>query len=210
LHERAAEVARLAQQSNLLALNAAIEAARAGELGRGFAVVAKEFRMLSNQSGETGRRIAEKVRLISAAIIDTSSVVRESVAAEDHSLDCARHSIDRVLTDFRGITEAFQRSCDLLHGESLGIQSEVNQALVQLQFQDRVSQILGQVFSTIERLPAVLQETQQIFARSGVLEAHDPQQMLDEMKANYVMADQHAIHAGGKADHNDSAEISFF
>jgi methyl-accepting chemotaxis protein len=86
------DVARIAQQTNLLALNAAIEAARAGDLGRGFAVVAKEFRMLSNQSGETGRKIAEKVKLISAAIVDTCTVVREAVVAEDNSLaGCAQH-----------------------------------------------------------------------------------------------------------------------
>ena len=68
LQAMATDVDRIAQQTNLLALNAAIEAARAGEMGRGFAVVAKEFRMLSNQSGETGRRIAEKVAVISTAI----------------------------------------------------------------------------------------------------------------------------------------------
>lgn len=211
LQDMASDVARIAQQTNLLALNAAIEAARAGDLGRGFAVVAKEFRMLSNQSGDTGRKIAEKVKVISAAIVDTCTVVRESVVAEDSSLETAHATIDRVVSDFRGITEAFQRSRDLLHGESVSIQSEVNQALVQMQFQDRVSQILTQVMKNIERLPAVMQETQQDFAATGVLQAHDPHGMLDEMKKTYVMADQHVIHEGGKVVQNsNSTDISFF
>jgi methyl-accepting chemotaxis protein len=211
LQDMASDVARIAQQTNLLALNAAIEAARAGELGRGFAVVAKEFRMLSNQSGDTGRKIAEKVKVISAAIVDTCTVVRESVVAEDSSLETAHATVDRVVSDFRGITEAFQRSRDLLQGESVSIQSEVNQALVQMQFQDRVSQILSQVIKNIARLPTVLQETQQAFARSGVLQAHNPQDMLDEMKKTYVMADQHVIHEGGKvAQSSNNTDISFF
>ena len=211
LQDMASDVARIAQQTNLLALNAAIEAARAGDLGRGFAVVAKEFRMLSNQSGETGRKIAEKVKVISAAIVDTCTVVRESVVAEGSSLESAHATINRVVADFRGITEAFQRSRDLLQGESLSIQSEVNQALVQMQFQDRVSQILTQVIKNIERLPAVMQETQQAYAETGVLEAHDLQDMLNEMKKTYVMADQHVIHEGGKvAQSGGTTDISFF
>jgi len=210
LHEMASDVARIAQQTNLLALNAAIEAARAGDLGRGFAVVAKEFRMLSNQSGETGRKIAEKVKIISAAIVETCTVVRESVVAEDNSIEAAQVTIDRVVTDFKGITEAFQRSRDLLHGESLSIQAEVNEALVQMQFQDRVSQILTQVIKNIERLPVALQDQQQAYAQTGVLQAHDPQDMLAEMKKTYVMADQHVIHAGGKVALNSADDISFF
>lgn len=211
LQDMASDVARIAQQTNLLALNAAIEAARAGELGRGFAVVAKEFRMLSNQSGDTGRKIAEKVKVISAAIVETCSVVHDSVEAEDTSLETAHATINRVVSDFKGITESFQRSRDVLHGESLSIQSEVNQALVQMQFQDRVSQILTQVIKNIERLPAVLQATQQVYAQTRKLEAHDPQEMLAEMKKTYVMADQHVIHAGGKVVQSSSDnEISFF
>lgn len=211
LQDMASDVARIAQQTNLLALNAAIEAARAGDLGRGFAVVAKEFRMLSNQSGDTGRKIAEKVKVISAAIVETCSVVHDSVEAEDTSLETAHATINRVVSDFKGITESFQRSRDVLHGESLSIQSEVNQALVQMQFQDRVSQILTQVIKNIERLPAVLQATQQVYAQTRKLEAHDPQEMLAEMKKTYVMADQHVIHAGGKVEQSSSDnEISFF
>lgn len=210
LQEMASDVARIAQQTNLLALNAAIEAARAGELGRGFAVVAKEFRMLSNQSGETGRKIAEKVKIISAAIVDTCSAVSESVVAESSSLEAAHTTIDRVVADFKGITDVLQHSRDLLHGESLSIQTEVNQALVQMQFQDRVSQILTQVVKNIERLPVALQDQQQAFAQTGVLKAHDPQDMLAEMKKTYVMADQHVIHAGGKVAQKNATDISFF
>ncbi len=210
LHEMAADVARIAQQTNLLALNAAIEAARAGELGRGFAVVAKEFRMLSTQSGETGRRIAEKVNIISAAIVDTCNVVRESVATEDNSTDVAHATINKVLADFKGIIDAFERSSTLLKDESIGIQSEVNQALVQLQFQDRVSQILTQVNKNLDHLPIILIKQLEAYAQNRVLQTMEPEELLGEMKKTYVMADQHVIHQGGKIEQSNSAEISFF
>ena len=210
LQDMAADVARIAQQTNLLALNAAIEAARAGELGRGFAVVAKEFHMLSNQSGETGRKIAEKVKIISAAIVDTCAVVRASVVAEDRSQESVHSTIDRVLGDFKGVTDAFQRSSNLLQHESMNIQAEVNQALMQLQFQDRVSQILTQVIKNLNQLPIVLQAQLDNYAQTRTLEPMDARHVLAELKKTYVMADQHVIHEGGTVVSNTATEISFF
>jgi len=61
LHDMAEDVAKLARQTNLLSINAAIEAARAGPSGRGFVVVASEVQRLSAESGDTGRRIGERV-----------------------------------------------------------------------------------------------------------------------------------------------------
>jgi methyl-accepting chemotaxis protein len=210
LQDMAADVARIAQQTNLLALNAAIEAARAGELGRGFAVVAKEFRMLSNQSGDTGRRIAEKVNVISAAIVDTCTVVRDSVAAEDSSLESAHSTIDRVLADFKGITEVFQRSSNTLQDESMSIQSEINNALVQLQFQDRVSQIMTQVLKNMDQLPLLLQQQRDDYVQTQVLTPLDAEMVLGELKKTYVMADQHVIHEGGRVEQKSTTDISFF
>jgi methyl-accepting chemotaxis protein len=210
LQDMAADVAKIAQQSNLLALNAAIEAARSGEQGRGFAVVAKEFRMLSAQSGETGRRIAEKVGVISAAITDTSKVVQDSVRQEDGSMARAESSIALVLQDFRNITEALQRSSNLLKDESVGIKTEVGQALVQLQFQDRVSQILNHVNENIRRFPQFQQEVQETAQGSGHYEPPDAQTLLGELKKTYVMADQHVIHSGGKVADKKASDITFF
>jgi len=210
LHDMASDVARIAQQTNLLALNAAIEAACAGELGRGFAVVAKEFRILSNQSGETGKRIAEKVNIISAAITDTCAVVRASVVQEDGSLDVANSTIATVLTEFRSIIDSFAHASQLLKDESVGIQKEVNQALVQMQFQDRLSQIMTQVQKSMDRLPELLQEQEQRYAQGWPLQAIDAQYMLDEMKNSYVMADQHVIHEGGKVSQKNTTGIRYF
>lgn len=210
LQEMAADVAKIAAQTNLLALNAAIEAARAGEMGRGFAVVAKEFRMLSTQSGETGRHIAEKVGVISAAIISTCGVVRESVKQEDGLMLTAEASIGSVLAEFKSITDALLHSSTLLKDESIGIKSEVSEALVQLQFQDRVSQIMNHVRGNIEQLPAYLQQQQQQYAQAGTLQLLDPQALLAELKKTYVMTDQHLIHSGGKAVQKNNTEITFF
>lgn len=210
LQEMAAEVAKIAQQTNLLAINAAIEAARSGEFGRGFSVVAKEFRMLSTQSGDTGKRMAEQVKLISSAIVETRSVVFESVRVEDGSTQVAEASIGRVLGDFKSITDALLRSSTLLKVESVEIKSEVDAALVQLQFQDRVSQIMSQVRDSIGTLPSQFEGNTMHHAQQGELARLDADAFLTELKNAYVMKDQHVVHEGGKGTVKEETEITFF
>lgn len=210
LQSMAHDVAKIAQQSNLLSLNAAIEAARAGDLGRGFAVVAKEFRMLANQSGDTGRNIAAKVGVISAAIADACDVVRESVEQREARVQTTENTIDHILGEIRQVTGGLERSSALLKDESVAIQSEVGQALVQLQFQDRVSQILSLVKANIEHWPTFLDRRMEQLEQGSQLTALDAQDFLDELKKTYVMKDQHIVHSGGKAAPKDDEEITFF
>lgn len=210
LQEMAADVGGIAAQTNLLALNAAIEAARAGEMGRGFAVVAKEVRMLANRSGETGRRISEKVGLISAAILATCQAAEESMQQEDISMRASGAAINSVLTDFRGVTDALVRSSSLLKDESIGIKSEVEEALVQLQFQDRVSQIMTHVKHNIELLPDFLDRNYRQFEEGHVLQPLDAMPLLADLEKTYAMAEERAMHRGAKAAQKQDDEITFF
>jgi methyl-accepting chemotaxis protein len=210
LQDMATDVAKISQQSNLLALNAAIEAARFGDQGRGFAVVAKEFRTLSSLSGETGRRIDDKVGVIKAAIGEACGEVGELVRQEDGAMDESRACIGRVLADFRHVTDSLQHASSQLREESLGIKAEVGEALVQLQFQDRVSQMMNHVKANIDRLPAYYQGLGQQYAERGELAALDTEALLGELKRTYAMEDQHVIHAGETVTQAGDTEITFF
>jgi methyl-accepting chemotaxis protein len=210
LQSMAADVAQIASQCNLLALNAAIEAARAGEMGRGFSVVAKEFRMLSNQSGETGRRIAEKVGVISEAIVATCRAAEESVREEGGAAAESEATIGAVLDRFREVTDALLHSSELLRGESVGIKEQIGEALVQMQFQDRVNQILTHVEANIARFPDFLARQGEQFRADGLLRPLDAAPLLIELQKNYVMSDQHAVHAGEKVAAGKAAEVEFF
>ena len=209
LQKMAADVASIAWQTNLLALNAAIEAARAGEAGRGFAVVATEVRMLSNRSADAGKDIAEQVGRISAAIDATCRAAGASMREEERAVQSSEQKIGNVLGSLRGVTDALVQSSDLLQRESAGIQAEVAEALVQLQFQDRVSQILAHVRQNIARLPGWLDE--QARDAGGGLPSLEARGLLAELESTYAMAEERQLHKrNSKPAPQLAEEITFF
>ncbi|QEI13262.1 methyl-accepting chemotaxis protein [Cellvibrio japonicus] len=206
-----AEVAGIASQTNLLALNAAIEAARAGEYGRGFAVVADEVRTLSTRSGETGSRIGKRIEQVNSTLQTTLD--RTTAYAEEDSsrLSASESSISQVIEQFQHSSEHILQSAHVLEQESTGVQHSVEEVLVNLQFQDRVSQILGHVTHDMNKLVAVIEEHESHLRQGSRIQPLDIQQWLSEIRRTYTTLEQVDVHHG--ANHTrapEKSEITFF
>ena len=201
LEQMASEVAALAAQTKMLALNAAIEAARVGEAGRGFAVVADEVRGLSLRSGETGNRIREKAVAIGQAIGSVQKVSQDVAQRDQHASSEAERKIHEVLDGFRSAGEQLTRSTIILQQESRGIRDEIADALVSLQFQDRVSQILAHVGADMDKLHAHL---------AGDSTLPDPPAWLAALAQTYTTAEQRDIHAGVDPAARQASDVTFF
>ena len=148
LRAMAQGVAQIAAQTNLLAVNAAIEAARAGDSGRGFAVLAREIRSLSQSSAQTARQITERIARVDTAMSDTAAVVTRATAEERSTIDRSSGAVSEVLAHMRALSGESQT----MRMRGSVIRGNVEGLLVSLQFQDRVSQMIGVLDEEMERL----------------------------------------------------------
>lgn len=206
-----ADVAGIASQTNLLALNAAIEAARAGEYGRGFAVVADEVRTLSTRSGETGARIGRRIEQVNSVLQTTLERTTEYAAEDNSRLSKSEASITQVLDQFQQSSESIMQSAQTLEHESAAVQSSVEEVLVNLQFQDRVSQILSHVTDDMEKLVGAISEQETRIRHGETVVPIDIHEWLKAVQKTYTTLEQVDVHRGG--DHSKSpsnSEITFF
>jgi methyl-accepting chemotaxis protein len=202
LKARVADVSSVAKQTNLLALNAAIEAATAGERAQGFAVVAREVRTLSRLSGEAAKNIAQKVELAGAAMERTIASAKAYAAQDAEAIRRAEAAISSVVGRFQASTSGLDASARDLQTRGREIRSEIQLLIVDLQFQDRMSQILQQVTKDMEKLETKLKA-------EGATFSPDVAAWLAEMKTTYATAEQRNNHDGGAAQSN-SDSITFF
>lgn len=210
LKEMASSVGNIADQTNLLALNAAIEAAHAGNAGRGFAVVATEVRKLSRLSGETGRKISDTVEHINQAINTAFASAEQSTEQDTQSVSASEQAIYAVLEDFRQVTGGLVQSAGILQNASAAIQQEVAESLVQLQFQDRTSQILSHVRDSVASFPDKLRESEMHFQESGRLQALDVDVMLADLERTYATIEEQLNHGKDDSVRQQDDEITFF
>jgi methyl-accepting chemotaxis protein len=198
LQQMATDVASIAEQTNLLALNAAIEAARAGSAGRGFAVVADEVRTLSTRSGEIGKNISQKIDFINRGIRESSAMVEQAAERDAQARTECETQIAEVIADFKVAMDGLNASADLLRTESEGIKDAVGTALEQLQFQDRINQLLMHVAANVTELRTALV--------NPAVAATDVARIRSSLESSYTMDEERAPEARAAA----GSDITFF
>lgn len=207
LEEMARDVGYIAEQTNMLALNAAIEAARAGESGRGFAVVADEVRSLASRSGRIGEEIIANVTKVNERFMHMSSRSETTCSIQNDLITVSNENIHSVLKQHERTKMQRDEGNEHMERLSSSITNEIENALVSMQFQDRVSQILGHVQRNMTELSEQIEDHQNL----------DIESFLEKMAGEYTTTSEreaHRILTGAEVDEtsqdSDDGEIDFF
>ncbi|MCA1325311.1 chemotaxis protein [Herbaspirillum sp. alder98] len=192
----------------------------------GLAAANDEIRQLALQNeqlaGQTGvsdllssqqswQELAERAAANSRQIVLRTKAARQQIQAAvmaaadlpdgaDGIVEHSHAAIDRVLAGFGQAATTLANTVDQMAAENRAVDQEVSDILVNLQFQDRISQILAQLQGDIVRL--------QDSAPAAALPS--PQQWLAELEKTYTTPEQRQVHAGGGARPTLQSQVDFF
>jgi methyl-accepting chemotaxis protein len=156
---------------------------------------------LAARSAEAGRRIVSKTKAVQQQIQATHLSANQLDADAGRMVDDSRMVIDSVIADFRQSADKLSGTVGQLEEENREVDQEVCDILVNLQFQDRISQILDHVQLDMVKLTGLVESTAPLPSSAA---------WLADLEKTYTTQEQRQVHAGQQADKSLQSQVDFF
>ncbi|WP_240475691.1 chemotaxis protein [Herbaspirillum rhizosphaerae] len=156
---------------------------------------------LAARSADTGRQIIGKTKSVQQQIQTALASANQLDSDASRMMDDSRIVIDSVIADFRQSALKLSGTVGQLEEENREVDQEVCDILVNLQFQDRISQILDHVQLDMSKLVGLVEQAQPLPDRAA---------WLADLEKTYTTQEQRQIHAGQQADKSMQSQVDFF
>ncbi len=181
------QVQLIGRATHMLALNASVEANRAGASGTGFAVVAQEVRELATQSRQAATRMTRLVDAMRQQMREIGQQADQQHTDEEDLVMQAEESARDVVTALLASLVESSRSSRQLREASRQVHKDIERVLMDLQGQDRLSQMVGCVIDDMTRLVECLSGRDDPAAK-------DARHWLERLESSYTMEEQRNTH----------------
>lgn len=163
----------------------------------------QSWQELADRSAENSRQIALRAKALRHHVQVALHATGELSANAAGMVDNSRAVIDQVVADFRQSALKLSKTVEQLEGDNREVDQEVCDILVNLQFQDRVSQILEHVHRDIGRM-------KDLSVRQDPQALPSPEQWLADLEKTYTTQEQRLAHHGQKGAGALSSQVDFF
>ncbi|MFL9881318.1 chemotaxis protein [Herbaspirillum rhizosphaerae] len=156
---------------------------------------------LAARSAEAGQKIISKTKSVQQQIQTALVSANQLDNDATRMMDDSRVVIATVIADFRESALKLSGTVGQLEEENREVDQEVCDILVNLQFQDRISQILDHVQLDMVKLVGLVEQTQALPDRAA---------WLADLEKTYTTQEQRQIHAGQQAEKSMQSQVDFF
>jgi methyl-accepting chemotaxis protein len=200
------ELDRIAVSNRLLAVNAKIQAAQLGMRGAGFGVVADEVSSLSRRSNQLTEQADIMLRALGVKMSGVAEGLRQQAAGDHKRARDSRSEVEAALDGLEGAHGQMETllSAAAANGERLAV--DIAEAVMGLQFQDRVDQRIHHVVKALEEMHTCLAEEAQTTGSGRVDDAfvqrvaQRREEVLGRVLGAHTMESERRVraqHAGG-------------